>query len=806
MAIKKSEIYSELWKSCDELRGGMDASQYKDYILAILFVKYLSDKHSGKKDSPITIPKGGSFSDMVALKGNSKIGGEINKILRKLAEENGLKGIIDVADFDDSDKLGSGKTKVDRLSNIIAIFQRDSLDFSKNRADGDDLLGDAYEYLMRHFATESGKSKGQFYTPSEVSQIIAKVIGAKNAERPDWTVYDPTAGSGSLLLKVAHETPKGITIYGQENDVATTAMAQMNMWIHNYVDAEIVQENTISEPQFKNKDNSLKTFDFVVSNPPFSSKAWSNGIDENNDKYKRFDGYGIPPKTNGDYAFLLHMIKSLNNKGKGAIILPHGVLFRGNVEAKIRKNIIERKYIKGIIGLPPNLFYGTTIPASIIIFDKENAESRKGVFIIDASKGFVKDGNKNRLQSKDIQKIIDTFEKQLEIPKFSRMIQLSEISNKKNDYNLNISKYIDSQEEEDIQNIERHLKGGIPSKDIDDLDKYWKVYPSIRKILFSQNKRDGYENLDIEKSKISSTISEHSEFQKFSNNVNKTFNQWKTDNISLLDEIKIGTDPKTLIIKISEDILNKYSKFSLIDNYDVYQHLMNYWEEVMQDDCYLISQNGWNVSIFHPKTKSGNEKGWDSELIPKNIVISKYFDQDQNSIDDFQNNLEKIEQQKETLEEENSTGDEDVFSEARSNTDKITKGEITKRLKIIKNVSEFSDEFNILTQYLKLIEEQVKLKSKIKNNEKDLDKNLLAKYLSLKESEIKEMIIQDKWLTSIENLVNKELEKTSDNLTGRIKELAKRYDDPLSQLTEDTNFLTNKVVKHLEIMGFKWKK
>jgi type I restriction enzyme M protein len=803
MAIKKSEIYSELWKSCDKLRGGMDASQYKDYILAILFVKYLSDKYSGKKDSPITIPKGGSFADMVALKGKPKIGTGINDILKKLSSEIGLGGTFNKADFDDPEKLGSGKAKVDRLSDIITIFQSESLDFSKNRADGDDILGDAFEYLMKKFATQSGKAKGQFYTPSEVSQIIAKVVGAKNAKRKDWTAYDPTAGSGSLLLKVEHETPHGITTYGQENDVATTAMARMNMWIHKNEDAEIVQGNTISQPFFKNKDGTLKEFDFVVSNPPFSDKAWSTGIEENNDEYKRFDGYGIPPKKNGDYAFLLHVIKSINNTGKGAIILPHGVLFRGNVEAEIRKNIIKRGYIKGIIGLPPNLFYGTSISASIIIFDKENAKSRKGIFIIDASKGFVKDGNKNRLQAKDIHRIVDSFEKQLEIPKFSRMIPLSEISNEKNEYTLNITRYIDNQEEEDIQDIEAHLEGGIPSKDIDDLEKYWKVYPSIRKILFSPNKRVGYENLNLEKSKISSTIFDHSEFQTYSNKFSEIFNQWKTDNISLLDNIKTGTNPKKLIIQISEDILNKFSKISLIDNYDVYQYLMGFWDETMQDDCYLISQNGWNVSLFHPKTKNGNEKGWDSELIPKNIVISKYFKEDQNFLENFQNNLEKIEQQKETLEEENSVGDEDIFSEARSNAGKITKGEITKRLKIIKNVSEFSDEFNILTQYLKLIEKQGKLKIEIKIIEKDLDKNLIIKYNSLKELEIKEIVIQDKWLESINNLVNEEMENISHKLGNRINELVKRYEKTLSELTDENQLFTNKVGEHLRKMGFK---
>jgi type I restriction enzyme M protein len=234
MAIKKSELYSALWKSCDELRGGMDASQYKDYVLTLLFVKYVSDRYADSRDAIIEIPKGGSFSDLVKLKGDKEIGDKTNKIISKLAEANDLKGVIDVADFNDDDKLGRGQDMVDRLSKLIGIFENPSLNFSRNRADGDDILGDAYEYLMRHFATESGKSKGQFYTPAEVSRVIAKVVGIGEAKSQSQTIYDPTCGSGSLLLKAAYEAPKGVTIYGQENDNATAALARMNMILHGY--------------------------------------------------------------------------------------------------------------------------------------------------------------------------------------------------------------------------------------------------------------------------------------------------------------------------------------------------------------------------------------------------------------------------------------------------------------------------------------------------------------------------------------------------------------------------------------------
>ena len=477
MAIKKSALYHSLWKSCDELRGGMDASQYKDYVLTLLFVKYVSDRYGKNNDSLIKIPTGGSFTEMVSLKGHKEIGDKINKAIGKLAEANELKGVIDIADFNDEDKLGKGKEMQDRLSKLIAIFN--DLDFSSNRAEGDDLLGDAYEYLMRHFATESGKSKGQFYTPAEVSRIMAKIIGISKNTRPDHTVYDPTCGSGSLLLKASDESPHGMSIYGQEKDVATTALAKMNMILHNNPTAEIASggNSTLSNPAFIVSAYRLKTFDFVVANPPFSTKSWQHGFAKDEakntitDYYERFD-YGVPPAKNGDYAFLLHIIHSLKTTGKGAVILPHGVLFRGNAERVIRKAIIKRGYIKGIIGLPTNLFFGTGIPACILVLDKEHAATRTGIFMLDASTGFIKDGNKNRLRSMDIHKIVDTFNKSLEIDGYSRMVPISEIADAKNDYNLNLPRYIDSTEAEDIHDLAAHLKGDIPKADIDNLQSY----------------------------------------------------------------------------------------------------------------------------------------------------------------------------------------------------------------------------------------------------------------------------------------------------------------------------------------------
>jgi len=678
MAIKKSELYSSLWASCDELRGGMDPSQYKDYILVLLFVKYVSDKYANDPDAIIEIPEGGSFKAMQALKGNKDIGNQINIIIGELAKANDLKGVIDVADFADDDKLGKGKEMVDKLTNLIAIFENPALDFSKNHAGGDDILGDAFEYLMKNFATESGKSKGQFYTPSEVSRVMAKVLNIHDATNKT-TFYDPTCGSGSLLLKALDEADGKGTIYGQEKDVATAALARMNMILHGQEAIEIHRgQSTLSDPFFKDSNGYLKTFDFVVANPPFSSKNWATGFNPQDDLYGRFEkdeiesaktgkaSYKTPPDKNGDYAFLLHILKSLKSTGKGACILPHGVLFRGNAEAEIRKSLIERGYIKGIIGLPANLFYGTGIPACIIVLDKEgavqthgSASVQKGIFMVDASKGFIKDGNKNRLREQDIHKIVDIFNKQTELPKFSRLVSVEEISDPKNDFNLNIPRYIDSQEVEDLQDIEAHLLGDIPNADIEALENYWTVYPSLKNHLFKDG-RKGYSQLNIDHSQLKNEIFSHPEFVSFSAEMDALFADWKTRNTKLLKSLtpalskgEGGMKPKQTIFKISEDVLTTYTGKALMDKYDVYQHLMNYWNDVMQDDCYLIAVDGWKAELSIIKqTKSATV--WDCDLVPKVLVIDRYFLTEKKAIEKLEADKEVIATQLTELEEEHS--------------------------------------------------------------------------------------------------------------------------------------------------------
>ncbi len=805
MAIKKSELYSSLWASCDELRGGMDASQYKDYVLTMLFVKYVSDKYAGNPMSLIEVPKGASFEDMVALKGQTDIGDRINKeILRPLFAANGLEGSMDLVDFNDDDKLGSDKEKVDRLSKLIAIFENPALNFKNNRAEDDDILGDAYEYLMRHFATESGKSKGQFYTPAEVSRILARVIDVHKADKPSFTAYDPTCGSASLLMKVAEESPKGLTIYGQEKDIATKGLAIMNMWLHGHPEAQIAGKNTIADPQFKESDGSLKRFDFVVANPPFSVKNWTSGINPSDDLYNRFAGYGIPPEKNGDYAFLLHILSSLKSTGKGAVILPHGVLFRGNAEAEIRKNIIERKWIKGIIGLPANLFYGTGIPACIIVIDKEEAENRKGIFMIDASKGFIKDGNKNRLREQDLHKIVDVFNFQKEEAKYSRFVPFSEI--KKNEYNLNIPRYIDTQEEEDIQDLNAHFNGGIPVKDIDGLQHYWEVYPNLRRELFAPL-RQGYVKLNVEATAIKECIYNHPEFTGYSDELEKTFTTWKDKVYGHLQGIQADTAPKAFIHHISEALLNDYYGKALVNPYDIYQHLLDYWKETLKDDVYLLVEDSWvaKTKRIIEKNQKGKEvdKGWTCDLIPKELVINKYLAAEQQELIDLEAELESVQAEMAQYEEEHA-GDEGLLADATNDKGSITKTTLTKYLKDNKNNADEKEALALGNKLLKLFEKEATLKKALKVKLAALDQLTLKQYGKLSEAEVRTLVVDDKWLTAIKADIQSEIDAISQRLTTRIKELAERYENTMSELEENLNEVESKVAGHLQKMGLVW--
>jgi len=811
MAVKKSELYSSLWASCDSLRGGMDSSQYKDYILTLLFVKYVSDKFKGVDYGDIDVPDGGSFNDMLKLIGNKNIGEKMDKIIAKLAEANNLRGVIDNARFNDEIKLGKGKEMVDKLSELLSIYRDKMPDFSKNRADGDDIIGDAYEFLMRKFATESGKSKGQFYTPAEVSRILAKVVGIEHAKNRNETLYDPACGSGSLLIRTAEAAPFDISIYGQEKDVTTAGLAKMNMVLHNHATAEIKGGySTFADPQYMNlKDDSvLRQFNYIVVNPPFSDKNWTHGLKE----YGRFDGYGDrPPQKSGDFAWLLHVIKSLKRNGKAAVILPHGVLFRGGAEAAIRRSLVDAGFVKGIIGLPANLFYGTGIPACIIIIDKENHEERKGLFIIDASRDFIKDGDKNRLRERDVYKITTVFNEQIELPKYSRFVPNKDII-KKNDYNLNIPRYIDSSAEEDLQNIDGHLKGGIPFVDVDSLTLYWQTFPKLKESLFKPL-RKGFYSLVVEKDTVRDTIYSDEDFSAYANKVEAAFKRWKTCVDEELRTINKKTKPKLLIKKISELILQKYKSVTLVDKHDAYEVLLSYWNETMSDDVYLIIEEGYKeireIEVFTKTTvkkkKDGTEikktfeTGWNGLLIPKELVIEKFFSKKQKAINDADTVIAAA--QVELYEIIENAEEDSIINDVLKENGNIDKPALNIKLK--DETLETNDKKIIkkLSDLIIKVDEGTKL---LKDLKSALDNEVHGHYSKLTDEQSLDLLLERKWYRSIRNGILTLYSSVSHLITERIAELADRYDQTLPELEDEVKELEKNVKSHLERMGFAW--
>ena len=845
MAVKKSELYRSLWSSCDELRGGMDASQYKDYVLTLLFLKYVSDKYAGKANALVKIPENGSFDDIVKLRGDKDIGEKINKVLRELAEANDLVGVIDIADFDSDDKLGSGREKQNRLSNLVGIFA--GIDLSANRAEGDDLLGDAYEYLMRHFATESGKSKGQFYTPSEVSRVMARLLQIDEGTDQYHSVYDPASGSGSLLLKVSDAAPRGLSIFGQEMDNATWALSRMNMFLHDAPDAEILKGNSLADPKHKDEHGDIETFDFVVANPPFSTKSWSNGLDPANDEYGRFE-FGIPPAKNGDYAFLSHALRSLKSTGRGAIIMPHGVLFRGNVEAAIRRNILRQGFIEGIIGLPPNLFYGTGIPACIIVLDKANAAHRRDVFMIDASRGFIKDGNKNRLRSQDMHRIVDVFVRKTEAPRYSRLVPFEEIE--KNDFNLNIPRYVDSSEPEDIHDLGAHLSGGIPERDVAALSEYWEVFPTLQASLFASGDRAGYLRATVKVEEVRDVVLNHPEFEGFSAKIRETFEGWREMHTGTLNGLAQGEgDPKALITELSEDLLARFEDAYLVSHYDVYQHLMDYWAEEMQDDVYAVVQDGWDVGRVLRDARKGETPELTAkigkkqaklvgEIVPARLVISRFYKDREEELARLAAEADEAAQRKAEFEEEHG-GEEGELSGLEGGKSGIAKGAVQDRVmeiraevlekvppslpeyklaKAIKKASfgtadwraGVSDEegffasLDLLNEYLGLVDAESRAKAAHRTAHDELTREVISRYPKLTEAEIKVLVIEDKWMAAVALSVREEIDRVARTVAGRVRVLEERYAEPLPDLAAEVESLSERVEEHLRKMGVEW--
>jgi type I restriction enzyme M protein len=462
------ELESTLWKAADILRGELNAAEYKDYIFGLLFLKRINDEFDIERESKrkeylaqgmpeeevevilnepsmyetFYVPERARWNTLKNL--NLNIGPELDKAFKAIEDEpknSELIGVLTTANYNDKERVPDKK-----LSQLLLLF--DTINLSNDNLENRDVLGNAYEYLIKQFADEGGKKGGEFYTPQEVVKTLVEILKPHEGDR----IYDPTCGSGGMLINSTHYiekhggNPKNVSLFGQEINLSTWAICKMNMLFHDAKGADIKKGDTIRTPMHT-EGGVLKTFDVVLANPPFSLKNW--GIDEAKaDALHRFD-YGIPPKSYGDLAFVSHMIASLNNKGRMGTVVPHGVLFRGGAEGKIRTGILDENndLVEAIIGLPQNLFYGTGIPAALLIINKNKPQDRKNkVLFIDASNGFIKDGNKNKLRDEDIQHIVTTFDNYENVDKYAEVVELDTI--KENDYNLNISRYVDTTEPE----------------------------------------------------------------------------------------------------------------------------------------------------------------------------------------------------------------------------------------------------------------------------------------------------------------------------------------------------------------------
>ncbi|GAA8172642.1 hypothetical protein NP0156_13960 [Helicobacter pylori] len=587
----------------------------------------------------------------------------------------------------------------------------------------------------------------------------------------------------------------------------------MNMILHNSATADIAKggSSTLSNPLFI-ENGMLKTFDYVVANPPFSLKNWTDGLSIDpkskqviNDSFNRFED-GTPPEKNGDFAFLLHIIKSLKNTGKGAVILPHGVLFRGNAESAIRKNLLTKGYIKSVIGLAPNLFYGTSIPACVVVLDKENARARKGVFLIDASKDFKKDGNKNRLRDQDVQKMIDAFNALKEIPYYSKMVSLEEIA--LNDYNLNI-RYIAAKQESEkdlFALINSHKASYLPKNEIKAYAPYFQVFKELKNTLFKKSDKEGYYALKTECENIKELIIQSSEFQTFHDSVLSAFD--RLDLFETFNHLEPGFNPKTLIESVCSKVLKEFEKGEILDKYGVYQLFKDYYNEVLQDDWFLLSFNDFSsakelrkLNPLKDKNKKANyleepdfviqKTYYKSDLIPKNLIKQRFFEKETKELEELENAFNEKEADFEEFIEEHSN-EEGLFYELKINESVLKKE--------LKNATDLEDK-KILKTALEFLEAKNKvLKMKNKAHE-ELELKAFHQYKNLELNEIKDLIIKDKWLNSLKNALENKILKRINAFISALNEIISSYSNSLLELDKEVKESESKVLEHLKDLG-----
>ncbi len=872
MAIKKSQLFNKIWKSANELRTNskMDPTQFKDYVLLMLFLKYISAKDKIGDGLMIHVPEGCTFDDFVLLRNQKNIGEQMDTKMATIAKEFGLTDIFGEKaekSFNNPDKFGSGQDLIDHLSALIDIFNDKDFDLSKNRADNDDLMGDTYEFLMRNFAQEGGKSKGQFYTPAEASRLIAQLIGIADDNREEnIDIYDPTCGSGSLLLRAYNEVRnRNASLNGQERDLATYGIARLNMILHNVWTASLKNDDTIKNPLHKEDDTHLTQFDYVVANPPFSQHGW-RAKDNLSDPFNRWSAKtGVPPPLYEDLAFLMHIIRSTKADGKSACILPHGVLFRGGEEAKVRKWLVSQRFIKGIVGLPPNLFFGTPIAGCIIVIDKSICHSNQGIYFINASEGFEKDGDKNRLRERDIKKIMDAWKTQENIPHFARFVKWDELEGEKNNSNLNIARYVPLRDREIIQDLDCHINGGIPSYDVDEqMQEYWEACATLKETLFCKDKdNDKIYQLKVGKELLRDTIFNDESFKAQASLYNDTIEEWAKYASPLMRAYTRDQYKKDLIKDWGQKLQDLVAQDdSLVSCYAPYDQLLNYWNETLLDDLCWIDDNGWNSPIQEPAKAPYSYRKLTSDLLPVDVIIREFFKNEVAEIERLEHERDEISSKIDTLIEENEDylnddkfyhklteanvarrvkainirkplkDEEDILKEAVDcfdtkgtkeekadrkkkledlcnahndifgHFDKVNKSSVNSRLKDIP-CYEYVDEEEreIILQLHSYMEDRQSVKNIIKFKDEELYGKLVSFYNNCTTGDFRDYVVYCKWIYDIKERCFNEMKNVTQEITTSIIDLSERYEETISEIENSVSDAKNEVNKYLNLMG-----
>jgi type I restriction enzyme M protein len=831
--MNKQQLAAKIWQSANQMRSKIEANEYKDYILGFIFYKYLSD-------SQIQYAKKNYFTDE-GIKNLSEDDVETVEFFRSttgyfISHKNLFSTWIEKGlDFDISnvrdalsafnslispnykklfdgifDTLQTGLSKLGDTAASQTKAVRDLIHLIKdipiNGRQNYDMLGFIYEYLIGMFAANAGKKAGEFYTPHEVSLLMSEIIADHLKDKREIQIYDPTSGSGSLLINIGKSVAKhidnvdNIKYYAQELKQNTYNLTRMNLIMRGIIPSNIEVRNadTLEDdwPLFDESDP-IGTYkhlsvDAVVSNPPYSQK-W----DSTNKEYDpRYSGYGLAPKGKADYAFLLHDLYHVLDDGIMTIVLPHGVLFRGGEEGTIRKNLIEKNNIDAIIGLPPNIFFGTGIPTIIMVLRKKR--DRDNVLIIDASKGFVKEGKNNKLRACDIKRIADTVINRESIPNYSRVVEKDEI--RENEYNLNIPRYVDSSDRAESWDIYSTMYGGIPVNEIDELNKYWDALPGLKEEIFAKTS-DNYAELKSED--IKQIISESKTVKKFENNFNESFKDF--------DDFMIGkllTDPSAINITMQEtvfsgEIFDRLKTIPLIDKYDAYQLLSNQWE-VISVDLEVIQTEGFNATkkvepnmVF--KKVQGKEQevqeGWMGKVIPFELVQKTILNEELQELKQKENRLAEItaeiEELFDSLSEEDKEGE--TVNEAK---DSFVNAEVIKEAKQLKaevnDNGKFEDDSyeSIILKVDKIISEQKKLNKEVKTESAALHMKTKTTIEELTDDQVNELL-ELKWITPLIDSLDKLPKTTLQQLEDKVQALSEKYSTTFADITEEIKQVSN---------------